>query len=110
MALATICTGALSALQVHKFMSQYGDMDLFPVKVMIPLILSMRITVAVKHVCVWGDDGKDAAAARSKAPTEMRDLPAAAFFQPPPGYKAMTLEEKSAEQRNKRKKKGRTSL
>jgi hypothetical protein len=83
-------------------MSQYGDLN--SVKVMIPLIFSMRITVAVNHVCVWGDDGKDAAAARSKSPQEMRDLPPPSFFQLPAGFEEMSSEEKSAQKRNERKK------
>ena len=92
-----------SAVQVHKFMSMYGDLDLVPVKVVIPLIFSLRIMVNFKHICVWGEHTKEACAIRAKAPEDMRTCPPAEFFRPPPGYVEMSLEEKTAESKQRRK-------
>jgi hypothetical protein len=88
---------------VSKFMQMYGDQDLFPVKIQIPLVLSMRITVNVKNICVWGSDGKAARATCKNAPASMQCPPQPAFFVPPEGYEAVTLEEVGNEKRKKQR-------
>lgn len=94
-------------LQVSKFMRTYGDLDLFPVKVQIPLILSMRITVNVKNICVWSATSAEARATCAKAPAEMCTPPPANFFRAPEGYTRMSLEELNADKLKRREKKKR---
>lgn len=78
-------------------MQKYGDLDLFPVKITLPLILSMKITLNVKHICMWGASGADARKTCSKAPiADMRRPPAPSFFAVPDGYAEKSLEEHSA--------------
>lgn len=82
-------------------MEKYGDMDLFPVKVVVPLIVSVRATLAVQHICAWHTPGPGARRSRETVPDEMRIPPSEDFFEPPPGYRQILLEELQAEQRNK---------
>ena len=97
----------MPSLQVSKFMRTYGDLELFPVKIQIPIILSMRVTVNVKNICVWSADTADARCACAKAPPEMRVEPPLSFLRPPEGYSRMTLEELTAEKRTRKAKKAR---
>lgn len=82
-------------------MQQYGDQELFPVKVQVPLILSMRIMLNVKSICVWAAHDAVAKATCAKAPENMRQAPELAFFQPPAEYTMMTMEELGTEKRKK---------
>lgn len=84
-------------VQVSKFMETYGDLDLFPVRVVVPLMLSMRVSVNIKNICVWGAKDKTARATCAKAPAEMREPPPAEFFEPPPWYRKLTWEEAASQ-------------
>jgi hypothetical protein len=74
-------------------MQTYGDLDLFPVRVVVPLILSMRITVNIKNVCVWDALEKNSRNILEQAPLKMRERPPDHFFSAPSGYKEMTMGE-----------------
>ena len=82
-------------------MEKFGDLELFPVKVVVPLIVSLRATLAVQHICVWDNPGPAARRSRDAVPDDMKNPPSDDFFEPPPGYKQVLLGELQAEQRNK---------
>lgn len=63
---------------------KFGDLDQFPVKLQVPLVLSVRIAVRVKHLCVWGAPRPRKAS--KHVPANLRERPPAAFFEVPQGY------------------------
>ena len=78
-------------------MQKYGDLELFPVRVQVPLIFSVKITLNVKHMCMWHLSSTEAQKACSKAPlASMRQPPPASFFAVPDGYTEKALEEHAA--------------
>lgn len=82
-------------------MEKYGDLDLFPVKIVVPLIVSLRATLAVQHICAWHIPGPAARRSRSAVPENMRSPPSDDFFEPPQEYRQISLDEIEAEQRSK---------
>ena len=82
-------------------MQQYGDQELFPVKVQVPLLLSVRIMLHMKNICVWAASDKSAQATCAKAPQNMRTAPSPDFFCAPEGYTEMSLEDLGNEKRKK---------
>eukprot|EP00892_Ulva_mutabilis_P007107 jgi/Ulvmu1/4769/UM020_0054.1 len=87
--------------KVCSFMEKYGDMDLFPVKVVVPLIVSLRATLTVQHICTWDSLGPAARRSRASVPEDMRHPPGDVHFEPPPGFRQISLDEIEAEQRSK---------
>ena len=85
-------------------MQTYGDLDLFPVRVAVPLMLSMRIGVNIKNICVWGATDKAALATCAKAPREMREPPPPSFFEAPAGYRKLSWEEAASQKKAKHSK------
>lgn len=88
-------------MQICTFMEKYGDLDLFPVKVVVPLIVSLRATLVVQHICAWHAPGPAARRSRASVPEEMRDPPSDDHFEPPQSYRQVSLTEIEAEQRSK---------
>lgn len=82
-------------------MEKYGDLELFPVKVVVPLIVSLRATLAVQHICAWHTPGPAVRRSRAAVPDDMKHPPSDDFFEPPPGYRQVLLDELQAEQRSK---------
>lgn len=82
-------------------MEKYGDLELFPVKVVVPLIVSLRATLAVQHICAWHTPGPAGRCSRAAVPDDMQHPPSHDFFEPPPGYRQVLLDELQAEQRSK---------
>ncbi|GIL79568.1 hypothetical protein Vretimale_12287 [Volvox reticuliferus] len=66
--------------KVARFMQKYGDLDMFPVKVQVPLILTVFMLLSFKQFRLLGN-GPDCMAA-----------PPDEFFQIPPGYTEDNLE------------------
>ncbi|GLI68183.1 hypothetical protein VaNZ11_012527 [Volvox africanus] len=66
--------------KVARFMQKYGDLDMFPVKVQVPLILTVYMLLSFKQFRLLGN-GPDCMAA-----------PHDEFFQVPPGYTEENLE------------------
>ncbi|GIL52373.1 hypothetical protein Vafri_8261 [Volvox africanus] len=66
--------------KVARFMQKYGDLDMFPVKVQVPLILTVYMLLSFKQFRLLGN-GPDCMAA-----------PPDEFFQIPPGYTEENLE------------------
>jgi hypothetical protein len=69
----------------------------YPCRVQIPLMLSMRITMNVKNICVWASKGtvvRDGLAKCSaRAPEQMQKRPDDGFFRLPEGYRTVTMEQ-----------------
>lgn len=80
-------------------MQTYGDLDLFPVRVVVPLVLSMRMTVNIKNMCVWDATEPSWKATLDQAPIEMRERPPDTFFAAPSGYQETSMEDQLRKQR-----------
>lgn len=81
-------------------MEKYGSLQLFPVKVQVPLIMSLRATLHVKNILLWDDKAsKSAAASGTEQP---RSPPGIEFWDPPASYKHVSIDELDAEHLAKR--------
>jgi hypothetical protein len=91
----------VAILQICTFMGKYGDLELFPVKIVVPLIMSLRASLAVQHICVWHSAGQAGERLRKGAPANMQTPPEATFFEPPAQYQHLSIDELEAERRAK---------
>ncbi|GFR49347.1 hypothetical protein Agub_g11367, partial [Astrephomene gubernaculifera] len=70
--------------KVEKFMRKYGDLDMFPVKVQVPLVLTVYVLLSFKQFRLLGDPRQQPGA---------QQPPGDDFFEVPPGYTQGTLED-----------------
>jgi hypothetical protein len=96
-------------VQICNFMEKYGSLQLFPIKVQVPLIMSLRATLHVKNIQLWGGGppstyrsiaGHAAVAAngtaQGNAPSDID------FWEPPAHYKHVSIDELDAQHVAKR--------
>lgn len=98
-------------MQICNFMEKYGSLQLFPVKVQVPLIMSLRATLHVKNMQLWG--GGDQPSTSTLRPPGMSahagtstgqptSPPGIEFWEPPAHYKHISLDELDANHLAKR--------
>jgi len=72
------------------------------VKLQIPLVLSLRVGIKVKHLCLWQGGATNKARRSSKhVPAEMLTCPDASFFEVPAGYTERSLDDWVAREQDK---------
>ena len=83
-------------------MEKYGSMQLFPVKIQVPLIMSLRATLHVKNINLWGQ-GKPSTtksvfwSGSGDTNAGLKDYPPGnEFWEPPENYKHVSLDELDA--------------
>ena len=81
-------------------MEKYGSLQLFPVKVQVPLIMSLRATLHVKNILLW--DGKASGSVAAKGIDQPKAPPDIEFWDPPAHYKHVSIDELDAEHMAKR--------
>lgn len=89
-------------VQVCNFMEKYGNLQLFPVKIQVPLIMSLRATLHVKNIQLW-DAGQPSTSRRGLAAVAsggstgpISSPPGLEFWEPPVGYKHVSFDELDA--------------
>jgi hypothetical protein len=87
-------------------MEKYGSLQLFPVKVQVPLIMSLRATMHVANIQLWSG-GPASSSRRSHGQARNGAVqtvppPEFDFWEPPAHYKLVTMDELDAEHLAKR--------
>lgn len=82
-------------------MEKYGNLQLFPVKIQVPLIMSLRATLHVKNIKLWGQGKPSTSRSMIRSGSVdtdggLNDYPANEFWEPPAGYKHVSIDELDA--------------
>lgn len=88
-------------MQICNFMEKYGSLHLFPVRVQVPLIMSLRATLHVKNIQLWGDQPSTSKPAgqttnASNGSGKVDSPPEIEFWEPPAHYKHVSIDQLDA--------------